>query len=142
VRLALAPLSAAVCVPLAALIAWLLGADVPMAAVGAGLGLVYALLEVGTHVLATRGSFNRSVAVGVGGMAVRMLVILAALAVIGLVTTREQTLAAIVAFVGTFTVSLAVRLATTPSLLHGGSDPSGRAAGAAAPLIPPERTRR
>jgi len=140
-RLALAPLSAAVCVPIAALVAWLLGADIAMAAVGAGLGLLYALLELGTHLLAVRGSFGRSIAVGVGGMAVRMLVILAALAVVGLLTTREQTLAAILAFVGTFTVSLAVRLAVTPSTLHGGSDASGHAAGATAPLIPPERTR-
>ena len=141
-RRLLAPLSAVLCVPIAAVVASALGADVVFAAVGAGLGFLYAALDLGTTLLAARSSFNRSLVVGVGGMALRLIVVLVALAVIGLLTDREQMLAAVMGFVGTFTVSLAVRLAVTPSLLASGSDGAGRAAQAAAPLIPPERTRR
>lgn len=134
---ALAPLSAAVCIPIAAFVASLLDADIVLAAVGAALGLLYSLLELGTLLLAARGSFNRSIALGVGGMMLRLLVMLVALAVIGLLTTREQTLAAVIGFVGAFTVSFVVRMAVTPALL--GQSPEGRGTRrpvAGGPLLP------
>lgn len=133
---ALAPLSAAACVPVAALVTWSLGADVALAAVGAALGLLYSLLELGTLLLASRGSFGRSVAVGVGGMVLRLLIMLAALAAIGLLTTREQTLAAVLGFIAAFTVSFVVRMVVTPALLRQAPAGAGAERPAAGPLLP------
>lgn len=108
-----APLSAGACIPVAALIAWLLDADVAFAAVGASLGLVYSLLELVTLLVAAKGSLNRSIALGVGGMMARLFVMLGALTLIGLWTGREQMLAVVLGFLAAFTVSFAVRTIST-----------------------------
>ncbi|MBM3146308.1 MAG: hypothetical protein FJ000_00265 [Actinobacteria bacterium] len=108
---ALAPLSAAVCIPIAGLVAFALGPDWWWAAAGAGLACVYASIEAAVTVLGSRLPVQRAAIIGIGGVVLRMAVVLGALFAIGLGTTREQTLAAIVAFISVFTVALAVRLA-------------------------------
>ncbi|GEM_PF-3331197 len=128
-RQALAPLSAAVCIPVAVAVALVAGADWAPAAAGAALGLLYSLLELAATLLGSRGSFNRALAAGLGGMAVRMIVVLGALAAIGLTTTRQQTLVAILAFVGTFTVAFAVHMSVLPSLDGGGPTAPRRGGG-------------
>jgi len=129
-RGALAPLSAAVCIPVAVAVAVVAGADWALAAAGAALGLLYSLLELAATLLGSRGSFNRALAAGLGGMAVRMIVVLGALAAIGLTTSRQQTLVAILAFVGTFTVAFAVHMSVLPSLDAPGSQrPPGTGGG-------------
>lgn len=130
VKQALAPLSAAVCIPIAAVVAWALDGSVALAIAGAALACAFASIEAGCAALGSRTSVQVAVALGVGGVVLRMAIVLGALFAIGLATTREQTLAAIVAFIGTFTVALAVRLVVAAQGAGGGA--AGRASGSAA----------
>jgi hypothetical protein len=123
VKQALAPLCAAICVPIAAVVAYFLDADVLLAALGAGLVLVYAALEYGAAWLGQRGSFNQAIGVGVGGMMLRMIVVLGALAVVGWQTSKADTLTCIAAFIGTFTIYFIVRLTVMPFQLKTGPQP-------------------
>jgi hypothetical protein len=104
-------------------VAYALDADVLLAALGAGLVLVYAALEYGAAWLGQRGSFNQAIGVGVGGMILRMVVVLGVLAVVGWQTSKADTLACIAAFIGTFTVYFVVRLTVMPFQLKTGPQP-------------------
>ena len=115
-----APAAAAVCIPVAVVTAYLLDRSLWLAALGAGLVLVYWLLEMVALRLGSRGTFNRAIAVGIGGMLTRMIVVLGALAIVGLLTTRPDTLTCIAAFIGTFTVYFVVRLSVMPFQLQVG----------------------
>lgn len=125
-RQALPPALALVCVPVAALVAHLLDRSAWLAALGAALVLVHWALDVASAKLGMRGSFNQAIGVGVSGMVLRLLVVLGALALVGALTSKSQTLTCIMAFIGTFTVYFLVRLAVMPfQLTTGGGATSG-----------------
>ena len=126
-RQALPPALALACVPAAALVAHLLDGSTWLAALGAALVLIYWALDWGVARLGMRGSFSQAIGVGLGGMLLRLVVVLGALALVGSLTSREETLACVAGFLGTFTVYFVARLAVMPFQLTpgGGSAPGG-----------------
>lgn len=99
------------CIPLAAVVALLVGAAWWAAAYGAGLVLVYWGLDRLFTALGQSGSMQRAVLLSVGGVAVRLVVVGAALAAFGLLARPEFATAAI-AFLAVFTGLLSLRIGT------------------------------
>jgi hypothetical protein len=100
---------AVACVAAAAtLVALAFGQDAAMAAAGGGLAVAYAALDMLFVRLAASGSFSHALVVGLGGMAVRIVVVLAGLVAVG-VADREAFAECSLAFLAGFTVFLALR---------------------------------
>jgi hypothetical protein len=101
-----------------ALVALLAGASAATALAGGLLVVVYWLIELLAARVGSAGSFGRSIAVGLGGMAVRLGVVVGGLVVIGLVD-RSGFLAAVLSFVVVYTIYLGARLWRHPALRAG-----------------------
>jgi hypothetical protein len=102
-------------------VAAFVGQPVWAAAAGAGLALVYWALEVLTWRRA-RDRQDLALGVALGGMAVRLVVVLAGLVVIG-VLDRPAFSAAALSFLSAFTLYILVRPVTYPTA----STPAGQA---------------
>jgi hypothetical protein len=97
----------------AAVIAALVGRSVWAAALGAGLVLAYRAVEL----LSWRrgeatGSFGAALGVALGGMVLRLALVLAVLVVVGLLASKETFATAAVAFSAAFTLYIPLRLVT------------------------------
>jgi hypothetical protein len=101
----------AACIPLAAVVALLVEATWWAAAYGAALVLVYWGLDRLFTRLGQTGSVQRAVLLSVGGVAVRLVFVGAALAALGLLARPEFSTAAI-AFLAVFTGLLSLRIGT------------------------------
>lgn len=96
-------------------VAALAGGTVWSAAVGSLLVVVYWLLERLFARLGAKGSFGHGMAVGVGGMAVRLALVVGVLVAIG-VTARDAFASAALAFLATYTVYMFARLWHHPAV--------------------------
>jgi C4-dicarboxylate transporter len=85
------------------------GRPVWAAALGAGLVIVYWVLDMLALRRANEGTFAQAMAVAFGGMALRLAVVLGALIAVG-VFARPAFVTAAVAFLVTFTVYMFLRL--------------------------------
>jgi hypothetical protein len=103
------PLALIVSIPLAAAVAGAAGGSAPMAAAGAGLALLFWLLEEAATALGRRGDARQAVAASVGGVFIRYIVIGGLLVVAGLLD-RDGFLSCILTFMALFTVLLAARI--------------------------------
>jgi apolipoprotein N-acyltransferase len=119
-RQAVAPTALGVVVGACALVAAATGRPVWAAVAGAGLALVFWGLECLSWRRARQASFNGAVAVALGGMALRLAVVVGALVVIG-VLDRAAFATAAVSFLAGFTVYTGLRL-----FLFVGDDTGGR----------------
>lgn len=91
-----------------------MGSPVWAAVLGASLALLSWSLEMLGLRRAERASFNGAVAVAVGGMVLRLAVVLGVLVVVGLLD-RAAFPAAALSFLAAFTVSTGLRLFTFPT---------------------------
>ena len=115
-----------------AVVAALAGRDVVTALIGALLVVVYWAIERLAVRVGARGSFQWAMAVAVGGMVLRLTIVVGGLVAVGLVD-RSGFIEAVVSFVVVYTVYLGVRLwrypvvgvgrstGQVPSRHHGGS---------------------
>lgn len=101
-----------------AIVALVMSRNAVTALIGGLLVVVYWLIELVAARAGRDGSFARAMAVGVGGMAVRLGVVLAGLIVIGLVD-RPGFIEAALSFVVVYTVYLGARLWRHPALGQG-----------------------
>jgi hypothetical protein len=101
-----------------AIVALVMSRNAVTALIGGLLVVVYWLIELVAARAGRDGSFARAMAVGVGGMAVRLGVVLAGLIVIGLVD-RSGFIEAALSFVVVYTVYLGERLWRHPALGQG-----------------------
>jgi hypothetical protein len=101
-----------------AIVALVMSRNAVTALIGGLLVVVYWLIELVAARAGHDGSFARAMAVGVGGMAVRLGVVLAGLIVIGLVD-RPGFIEAALSFVVVYTVYLGARLWRHPALGQG-----------------------
>jgi hypothetical protein len=91
----------------------------PVTALAGGLlVVVYWLIELLAARVGRDGSFGRAIAVGLGGMAVRLGVVVAGLVAVGLVD-RSGFMEATLSFVVVYTVYLGARLWRHPALGQG-----------------------
>jgi hypothetical protein len=109
-RQAVVPVVLAVAVPLAAVVALVVGHSPLMAAVGAVLVIVYWLLQRWFTKVGMRGSVIQSAAVAVGGVAVRMMLVIIVLVAIAL-TDRTGFLTAAITFLSVFALYYVVNYA-------------------------------
>jgi len=103
------PLALIVCIPLSAAVAVAAGGSAPMAAAGAGLALLFWLLDEAAIALGRRGGAHQAVAASVGGVVVRYIVIGGLLVAAGLLD-RGGFLSCVLTFMALFTVLLATRI--------------------------------
>ena len=96
-------------IPLAAVVAGAAGGSAPMAAAGAGLALLFWVLDEAATALGRRGDVRQAVAASVGGVMVRYLVVGGLLVVAGLID-RDGFLSCVLTFMALFTVLLVVRI--------------------------------
>jgi hypothetical protein len=96
-------------------VALLVSGDVAAALAGGLLVVVYWLVELVAARVGRHGSFGRAIAVGLGGMVVRIAVVVGGLVVIGLVD-RSGFIDAALSFVVVYTIYLGVRLWRHPAL--------------------------
>lgn len=101
-----------------AIVALVMSRNAVTALIGGLLVVVYWLIELVAARAGRDGSFARAMAVGVGGMAVRLGVVLAGLIVIGLID-RPGFIEAALSFVVVYTVYLGARLWRHPALGQG-----------------------
>lgn len=116
-RQALTPFILVAVVAAAATVAALIDKPVWAAALGAGLVLAYWGLEV----LSWRrgeatGTFGAAVGVALGGMVLRLALVLAVLVVIGLLASKPAFATAALAFLAAFTLYIPLRLVTYTGL--------------------------
>jgi hypothetical protein len=97
----------------AAAVAAASGRPVWAAVVGAGLALAYWALEALTWRRGTAVPVRAALGVALGGMALRLLLVLGGLVLVG-VLARPAFATAAVSFLGAFTLYMAVRLFTYP----------------------------
>ena len=109
-RQAVVPVVLAVAVPLAALVALAAGHSPFMAAVGAALVVVYWLLQRWFTKVGMQGSVIQSAAVAVGGVAVRMMLVIIVLVSIAL-ADRTGFLTAAITFLSVFALYYVVNYA-------------------------------
>ena len=111
-----------------AVVAALAGRDVVTALFGALLVVAYWVVERLAARVGTKGAFQWAMAVGVGGMVLRLTVVIGGLVIVALVD-RPGFIEAVVSFVVVYTVYLGVRLWRYPVLSAGrpaGHLPGGR----------------
>ncbi len=96
-------------------VAGLLGRSVWAAALGSALVIAYWLLELLVARLGARGSFANAVALGLGGMVARLVVVLGVLAAIGLFA-RPAFPEAALSFLVTYSAYQVLRLFAHPAL--------------------------
>lgn len=101
-----------------AVVALLAGRNVATALAGALLVVVYWLVELLAARAGREGSFHRAIAVGLGGMVVRLTIVVGGLVVIGLVE-RAGFIEAALSFVVVYTIYLGARLWRHPALRPG-----------------------
>jgi hypothetical protein len=101
-----------------AIVALIVSRNAVTALVGGLLVVVYWLIELLAARVGREGSFGRGMAVGLGGMAVRLGVVVGGLVVVGLVD-RSGFMEATLSFVVVYTVYLGARLWRHPALGHG-----------------------
>ena len=104
------PVVLAGAVPVAALVALALGHSALLAAAGAALVIVYWLLQVWFERIGMKGSIARMAAAAVGGVALRYIVVVAALVAIAL-ADRAHFLAAAASFLLVFTLYYVIKFA-------------------------------
>jgi hypothetical protein len=109
-RQAVVPIVLAAAVPLAVVVALAFGHSPVMAAVGAALVIVYWLLQRWFTKIGMRGSVIQSAAVAVGGVAVRMMLVIIVLVAIAL-TDRTGFLTAAITFLSVFALYYVVNYA-------------------------------
>jgi len=97
------------CTAISAGVAVAVSADPLFAVLGSLLVVAYWLLELLTLRLAEQGSFSNALVAALGGMVLRMGLVVGALILIG-VLAREEFATAALAFLGTFTVYIFLRL--------------------------------
>ena len=97
------------CTAISAGVAVAVSADPFFAVLGSLLVVAYWLLELLTLRLAEQGSFSNALVAALGGMVLRMGLVVGALILIG-VLAREEFATAALAFLGTFTVYIFLRL--------------------------------
>jgi hypothetical protein len=103
------PLALTVSIPLAAAVAFAAGGSAPMAAVGAGLALLFWLLDEAASAVGRRGSARQAVAAGVGGVVIRYIVVGGLLVAAGLLD-RGGFISCVLTFTALFTALLAVKI--------------------------------
>jgi hypothetical protein len=103
------PLALTVSIPLSAAVAVAAGGSAPMAAVGAGLALLFWLLDEAATAVGRRGGARQAVAASVVGVVVRYVVIGGLLVVAGLLD-RGGFLSCVLTFMALFTLLLAARI--------------------------------
>jgi hypothetical protein len=103
------PLALTVSIPLAAVLAVVAGGSAPMAAAGAGLALLFWILEEAATAIGRRGGVRQAVAASVGGVVVRYIVVGGLLVAAGLLD-RGGFLSCVLTFMALFTLLLAARI--------------------------------
>lgn len=101
-----------------AVVALLVGGNAATALAGGLLVVVYWLVELLAARVGGAGSFSRAIAVGLGGMVLRLAVVVGGLVVIGLVD-RSGFIDAALSFVVVYTIYLGARLWRHPALRPG-----------------------
>jgi hypothetical protein len=112
------PLALTVSIPLSAAVAAVAGGSAPMAAAGAGLALLFWLLDEAAVALGRRGDVRQAVAAGVGGVVVRYVVVGGLLVVAGLLD-RGGFLSCVLTFMALFTVLLSAKIGRGAAALRG-----------------------
>jgi hypothetical protein len=112
------PLALTVSIPLSAAVAAVAGGSAPMAAAGAGLALLFWLLDEAAVALGRRGDVRQAVAAGVGGVVVRYVVVGGLLVVAGLLD-RGGFLSCVLTFMALFTVLLRAKIGRGAAALRG-----------------------
>lgn len=103
------PLALTISIPLSAAVAAVAGGSAPMAAAGAGLALLFWLLDEAAVALGHRGDVRQAVAAGVGGVVVRYIVVGGLLVVAGLLDPGGF-LSCVLTFMALFTVLLVAKI--------------------------------
>lgn len=102
-------LALTVSIPLAATLAVVAGGSGPMAAAGAGLALLFWVLEEVATAVGRRGGVRQAVAASVGGVVVRYIVVGGLLIAAGLID-RDGFLSCALTFMALFTLLLFARI--------------------------------